>query len=248
MKLRILAVAILAGAAVAAGAQTYPFTGPQRTFSGWTKSNDLNLTIGVPSSGPGRVFSPWTASNSYDWTYSNGFPAGAQGQSTTVQIGTEVDTAIYVFVGGLVDASITVQGMGSGSSSTVNNDLQVLSNVDLTFDLVNFNAVSFTPDSGTATPGPNSVVVNYDFQAWSNYSTGETIDSTGNATGSELGDATLAVSNSTLTPQSATLGLNLSQTTDGVGTLRIVRSVSLTGLAPGDATYTSVGSVVVTVN
>jgi hypothetical protein len=138
--------------------------------------------------------------------------------------------------------------MGNGSSSNANSDIQVLTNMDLTFNLVNFNAVAFIPDSGTAVPGPHSVTVNYTFQAWSNYSTGQTIDNTGSATGTLLGSGALSVDNSTATPQNTTVGLPLASTTDGVGALRIVRNVTLTGQAPGDAAYTSIGDVVVTIN
>jgi len=224
MRLRTLAVVTLSAVAMAAGAQTYPFTGP------------------------GRAFSPWTASNSYAWSFSNAYPASASGQSATIPTNTFINVDPYVFVGGLFDAAVTVQGMGNGTSTSGINDIQVLTNMDLTFNLVNFNAVDFIPDSGTATPGLNSVTVNYDFQTWSNYSRGAVIDNTGSATGTQVGDGTLTVTNSTATPQSASVVLNLSQTTDGVGALRIVRSVSLTGLAPGDAAYTSIGDVVVTIN
>jgi hypothetical protein len=210
--------------AVAAGAQTYPFTGP------------------------GRAFSPWTESNNFSWTFAPAYPAGAEGQNTSLVTNTFINVDPYVFVGGLFDAAITVQGMGAGTSSSTNNDIQVLTNMDLTFNLVNFNAIDFIPDSGTATPGTNSVTVNYTFQTYSNYSTGQTINNTGNATGSVLATGNLTVTNSTATPQSTSVGLPLASTTDGVGALRITRSVSLTGQAPGDASYTSIGDVVVTIN
>ena len=197
---------------------------------------------------PGRVFSPWTTSNASTWTFDPAYPAGAAGTTDTQPTNTFINVDPYVFVGGLFDQAITVSGMGSGTSITANSDIQVLTNMDLTFYMANFNAVDYIPNGSTSVPGPDSVTVNYVFQAWSNYSTGQTIDNTGSATGSIIGSDTLTVDNSTVSPQSATVALPLASTTDGVAALRIVRQVSLTGQAPGDAAYTSIGDVVVSIN
>ena len=201
-----------------------------------------------PFAGPDRVFSPWTASDPFNWLYSPAYFGGAAGTSNETGTTTNINVDPYVFVAGMFDESITVQGMGAGISQTAQDDFQVLTNMDLSFNFANFNAVSYIPNSSTTVPGPHAVTVAYQFEAYSNYSTGQTINPSGTVAGNLIGSDGLTVDTDTATPQSASLNMPLSSTTNGVGSFRIKRTVTLTGNAPGDANYNSIGDLVVSIN
>jgi hypothetical protein len=223
---RILFTAALALVSAMAMSQTYPFTGPTRTFS------------------------PWTASNPQSWTFAPAYPAAASGTSNVFTTTTYINVDPYVFVGGLWDDTVTVQGMGSGTSAPGANQIQILTNMDINFQFLNFGAVTAGPGTGTAVPGPNSITVNYNFVLFGDWTTGTTIDNTGAVQGPPVGaPATLSVTNSTATPQSAgPLVLPLASTNNGVGGLIVGRNVAVTGQLPGDRQYVSTGNVVVTIN
>lgn len=223
---RLLLLTALGAIAAVSNAQTYPFTGP------------------------GRAFSPWTASNPQSWTFAPAYPANAAGTTNNFQVTTNINVDPYVFVGGLWTDTVTVQGMGSGTSSVGTNNIQVLTNMNLSFDFTNFGAVTTTGGSGSATPGTDAISVAYTFQTWGDWSTGTTIDNTGTVAGTQVGsDSTVTVTNSTASPLTApTLPLPLASTNNGVAGLAINRTVTVTGQLPGDRGYQSTGNVVVTIN
>lgn len=223
---RLLSIAALATVASVSMAQTYPFTGP------------------------GRAFSPWTTSNQQSWTFAPAYPAGASGNFNTFTTTTYINVDPYVFVGGYWDDTVVVQGMGSGTSTEGDNDIQILTNMDLNFGFNGFGAVTQGPGTGTATPGTDSITVAYTMQLYGDWSTGQTIDPTGTVQGATVGAPTsFSVTNSTVgTMGGGPVTFPLASSNNGIGGLRVARTVSVTGQLPGDRQYVSSGSVVVTIN